>query len=100
MKRCFDFLVTLLSLLFLALPLLMAVDGDAADLVRQSNCGLIAESENSQSIADATESLANMPLKELRNMGTRASQFYQSNLGLKVGVNKFSIIFKTLAGRV
>ncbi len=81
-------------------PLLMAVDGDAADLVRQSNCGLIAESENSQSIADATESLANMPLKELRNMGTRASQFYQSNLGLKVGVNKFSIIFKTLAGRV
>ena len=81
-------------------PLLMAVNGDAADLVRQSNCGLIAESENPQSIADTAESLACMPLKELQNMGARASQFYQSNLGLKVGVNKFGIIFKALAGRV
>jgi glycosyltransferase involved in cell wall biosynthesis len=74
-------------------PLLMAVDGDAADLVRQSNCGLIAESENSQSIADAAESLANMCSSDLQNMGERASQFYQDNLGIKVGVIKFSFIF-------
>ena len=81
-------------------PLLMAVDGDAADLVRKSNCGLIAESENAESIADAAESLANMCSSELQNMGVRASQFYQDNLGVKVGVTKFSAIFKTLAGRI
>jgi colanic acid biosynthesis glycosyl transferase WcaI len=81
-------------------PLLMALNGDAANLVRQSNCGLIAESENSQSIADAAESLANMGSSDLQNMGVRASQFYQENLGIKVGVNKFSRLFKTLAGRV
>jgi colanic acid biosynthesis glycosyl transferase WcaI len=80
-------------------PLIMAVDGDAADLVRQSNCGLIAESENSQSIANAAESLANMCSSDLQNMGERASQFYQNNLGVKVGVTKFSAIFKTLAGQ-
>lgn len=81
-------------------PLLMAVNGDAADLVRQSNCGLIAESENPQSIADAAQSLANMCSSDLQNMGARASQFYQENLGIKVGVNKFSTIFKTLAGEI
>lgn len=81
-------------------PLLMAVDGDAADLVRQADCGLIAESENSQSIANAAESLANMNASDLQAMGVRATQFYQKNLGIKVGVSKFSIIFKTLAGRV
>jgi glycosyltransferase involved in cell wall biosynthesis len=81
-------------------PLLMAVDGDAADLVRQSNCGLIAESENSQSIANAAESLANMCSSDLQNMGERASQFYQDNLGIKVGVTKFSAVFKTLIGRI
>jgi hypothetical protein len=78
----------------------MAVDGDAADLVRQSNCGLIAESENSQSIADAAESLANMCSSDLQNMGERASQFYRDHLGLKVGVSKFSAIFKNLAVRI
>jgi glycosyltransferase involved in cell wall biosynthesis len=78
-------------------PLLMAVDGDAADLVRKSKCGFIAESENPQSIADAAESLANLHSSELQNMGARASHFYQENLGIKVGVNKFSTIFRTLA---
>lgn len=81
-------------------PLLMAVDGDSADLVKQANCGLIAKSENSQSIADAAESLANMCSSDLQNMGERASQFYEENLAMKVGVNKFSVIFKTLAGHV
>ncbi len=77
-------------------PLLMAVDGDAADLVRKSNCGLIAESENPISIADAAESFAHMLPKDLEDMGERASKFYKENLGLKVGVSKFSIIFKEL----
>jgi glycosyltransferase involved in cell wall biosynthesis len=78
-------------------PLLMAVHGDAADLVKNSNCGLTAESEKPESIADAAEALAKIPPDDLRDMGERASQFYQENLAINVGVNKFSIIFKALA---
>jgi glycosyltransferase involved in cell wall biosynthesis len=80
-------------------PLLMAVNGDAADLVTQSNSGVIAESENPLALADAAQRLASMPLVELQAMGNRARQFYQEQLGLAVGACRFGVIFKALANR-
>ena len=78
-------------------PLLMAVNGDAADLVTQSNSGLTAESENPVTLADSAQRLADMPLAELQAMGVRAQQFYQERLGLRVGAGRFGAIFKALA---
>jgi len=80
-------------------PLLMAVNGDAADLVTQSNSGLTAESENPLALADAAQRLADMPLDQLQAMGKRARQFYQERLGLAVGAGRFGDIFKALANR-
>lgn len=80
-------------------PLLMAVNGDAADLVKQSNSGLTAESENASSMAVAAQQLADMPLADLQAMGTRARRFYQERLGLKMGADRFGAIFNALAKR-
>jgi colanic acid biosynthesis glycosyl transferase WcaI len=80
-------------------PLLMAVNGDAADLVKQSNSGLTAESENPVALADAAQRLADMPTFELEAMGNRAREFYREHLGLAVGASRFGDIFKTLANR-
>ncbi len=80
-------------------PLLMAVNGDAADLVTQSNSGVTAESENPVVLADAAQRLADMPLDQLHAMGKRARQFYKERLGLAVGAGRFGDIFKTLASR-
>ncbi len=80
-------------------PLLMAVNGDSADLVTQSNSGMTAESENPVALADAAQSLANMPLDQLQAMGSRARQFYQERLGLAVGAGRFGDIFNALASR-
>jgi colanic acid biosynthesis glycosyl transferase WcaI len=80
-------------------PLLMAVNGDAADLVTQSNSGLTAESENPVALADAAQRLADMPLHQLHAMGSRARQFYQERLGLAVGAGRFGEVFKALASR-
>ena len=81
-------------------PLLMAVNGDAADLVRQAKCGLTAESENPQALADAVDALAAMPADELKTMGENASRFYQEALGLQVGVAKFAAVFESLSRKV
>lgn len=81
-------------------PLLMAVNGDAADLVRQAKCGLTAESENPQALADAVDALAAMPADELKTMGENASRFYQEALGLQVGVAKFAAVFESLSHKV
>ncbi len=50
-KRLFDFSISFAALLLLspvffthrALRMLMAVDGDAADLVKKASCGLVAD---------------------------------------------------------
>ena len=75
-------------------PLLMAVDGDAADLVRQSSGGVVAESENPEALARAAEQLAAMPTDALAAMGDKAQRFYREHLALAEGVRKFSEIFK------
>lgn len=81
-------------------PLLMAVNGDAADLVRQAKCGLTAESENPQALADAVDALAAMPADELIMMGENASLYYREALGLQVGAAKFAAVFESLSRKV
>ncbi len=74
-------------------PLLMAVDGDAADLVRQSGGGVVAESEHAEGLARAAEQLAAMPADALAAMGEKAQRFYRGHLALAEGVGKFGNIF-------
>ncbi len=78
-------------------PLLMAVNGDAADLVRQSGGGVLAESENPEALARAAEALANSSPDALANMGQQARNFYREHLALAVGVARFGSAFKRLA---
>lgn len=77
-------------------PLLMAVDGDAADLVRQSGGGVVAESENAQALAQAAEQLASSAPYELASMGQNAQRFYREHLALAVGAGRFGALFRRL----
>ena len=78
-------------------PILMAVDGEAADLVNRANCGVIAESENAEAICSAAESLAQLSTVQLAELGKRAHTYYQEVLALSIGVAKFGTIFNRLA---
>lgn len=77
-------------------PLLMAVNGDAANLVRLSGGGVTAQPEHPESIADAAECLANMPTSELHEMGRQAKRYYDQKLSVQVGVTHFAIIFNKI----
>lgn len=78
-------------------PLLMAVDGDAAQLVKDADCGVIAESENPESIADAAIKLYSISYSERSAMGDRGRKYYESYLSLSAGVDKIANVFKTIA---
>lgn len=78
-------------------PLLMAVDGDAADLVRHSGCGVVAESENAAGLAHAAEALSEAGPEALAAMGTQAQQFYTQHLAQTMGVGRFGELFRQLA---
>ena len=77
-------------------PLLMAVDGDAADLVRQSGGGMVAGSENAEALAEAAEALAGTAPQTLAAMGQQAQQFYRKHLALAVGVGRFGTVFRQI----
>jgi colanic acid biosynthesis glycosyl transferase WcaI len=77
-------------------PLLMAVDGDACDLVRQSDGGIIAESQNPKELAWAAERLAALDYGQLIQLGENSRKYYWEHLSLRVGTGKFAEIFKRL----
>lgn len=77
-------------------PIIMAVDGDAADLVRMSGGGVVANSENPENLASAAECMALLSKEDLSAMGEKARTYYINNLSLEVGVKKFSNAFEHL----
>ena len=81
-------------------PLLMAVDGDAGDLVARSGGGTATESENPETLSIAAESLAALSAEELRRMGDGAKRFYQDYLALAVGAASFGAIFRRLTSNI
>lgn len=80
-------------------PILMAVDGNAADLVRRSQSGVIAKSGDAISIADASIQLFRATGSERAVMAENGMIFYKRDLSLVRGVEKFGSIFKSLANR-
>jgi colanic acid biosynthesis glycosyl transferase WcaI len=77
-------------------PLLMAVDGDASDLVHQSDGGITTESQNPKELAQAAERLAALDHSQLIQLGENSRKYYYEHLSLAVGAGKFAEIFKRL----
>lgn len=78
-------------------PIVMAVAGDAAALVRDSGGGMAAEPENAESIAAAIMALRAMGPDALKRMGRAGADFYWRQLSLRVGLDKFSAVFHRVA---
>ncbi len=79
-------------------PIIMAVRGDAADLVERAGGGINCLPDNAQSIADAVEQLVSMDKEQLKKMGRNGAEFYQKEMALSVGTQKFEELFVAVAG--
>jgi colanic acid biosynthesis glycosyl transferase WcaI len=76
-----------------AKPILVAVAGNATSIIEEAQCGLVAEPENPQSIANAAILLANMSATELATMGKAGRGFYDAKMSIDVGVASFIKLF-------
>ena len=75
-------------------PLLMAVAGDAAEIVKEAKCGRIAISEDAISIKESILDIYHLSNVEQQQLGLNARNFYDEKLSLKSGVQQFVEIFE------
>jgi colanic acid biosynthesis glycosyl transferase WcaI len=81
-------------------PILMAVRGDAAELVTRANAGVACSPEDPANIADSIHQMYAMPRSELQEMGKNGRRFYLNELCLTVGVQRFEQLFKSASESV
>jgi glycosyltransferase involved in cell wall biosynthesis len=81
--------------LFAGKPILMAVRGEAAELIRNAKAGVCAEPQNPSSIAAAATSL----VSDRGNwgvMGENGIQFYKEKMSMRVGVAKIAALLESI----
>jgi glycosyltransferase involved in cell wall biosynthesis len=76
-------------------PVLMAVTGDAANLVTQSGGGLVCEPEKPSSIAQTVARFAAMSPEQRRSMGENGCCYYRRHMSFRLGVDRFEELFRT-----
>lgn len=74
-------------------PIIMAMRGNAADLVRAAGAGVVCEPDNPQEMMNAIKLLFEMPAGEFRKKGESGHNYYMNNLSLKEGTKKFERLF-------
>lgn len=81
-------------------PILMAVAGEAADIVAAAEAGVAARPCDPASIADAALELARCGGDRLNKMGDAARSYYASNMSQKNGVSAVSRVLRHVTSRV
>lgn len=77
-------------------PILMAVRGDAANLVEKAAAGICCAPEAPESIANAVLALKAIPQAERERMGANGQVFYTRELSLQAGVKRFEELFQRI----
>jgi colanic acid biosynthesis glycosyl transferase WcaI len=75
-------------------PILAGVKGDANDLIQNSNSGICFESQDPRDLARAVYELINSPLEILNKFSDNSRRYYQENLSIEIGSQKFINLFK------
>lgn len=75
-------------------PVLMAVRGDAANIVKEAESGIFCEPENPSKLADAMVKMSTMSKSELNAMGAKGRDYYIKHLSLDVAFESFNEVFQ------
>jgi glycosyltransferase involved in cell wall biosynthesis len=81
-----------------ARPVLMAVNGDAADVVQKAEAGVTCPPGDAARLAEAMVTLADTPRDELEAMGQRGRRFYLDEMSLDIGGRLMDSLLREVAG--
>ena len=82
-------------------PVIMAVDGEAADVVKTANAGIVCVPEDPQSIATAIQQLFALSSGERDELGKNGQRYYRENMSFEIGLRKVMGVYRcALNGQV
>ena len=79
-------------------PIVMAVSGEAAELVDRAGAGIRCRPGDPESIARASLAIYRLPKDERTELGRRGRAFYEQNLSLKAAINQLETYLCDVAG--
>jgi lipopolysaccharide/colanic/teichoic acid biosynthesis glycosyltransferase len=75
-------------------PILMGVEGDAADMVRSAGAGIAFEPQSAASLAAAVRQMVELTPAQRQAMGDAGAAYYRKNLSLAVGAERFASLLE------
>ena len=75
-------------------PVLMAVKGDASDIIKEAKAGAIAQPDDAESILEAINYLYHSSSSELMQMGENSKKYYIDEMSLEKSCKKFIEVFE------
>ena len=79
----------LFDYMYSAKPIIYAIDSGKNNIVNLANCGISAEAQNSQSIANAIQDLYNMPKEQREELGKRGKEYVLEHFTYEKLADKF-----------
>lgn len=80
-------------------PIIMAVPGDAANLIARSGGGLVVPPQDPDALARTVVRLADLPAAALEGVGANARKFYDENLSFDRGTLGIAAVLSSAARR-
>jgi glycosyltransferase involved in cell wall biosynthesis len=79
-------------------PIIMAVDGDAADIIRRAGAGLTVPPEQPEALAQAVVRMYETPRDERERIGASGREYYIQEMCMDAGADRMARLFQGLRG--
>jgi len=83
--------------LYVGKPIIVAMRGDAAELVQKAGAGLLCSPDDPEEMMNAIRTMYEMPESERRKMGERGHCYYLNCLSFDQGVQSFELVMSRLS---
>ncbi len=82
--------------LFMGKPIIMAVAGDAANLIKDAGAGISCQPDHADSLVKAVERFAKMSAIEREKIGLAGAEYYRHHMAMAIGLRRFVDRFEEL----
>jgi glycosyltransferase involved in cell wall biosynthesis len=76
-------------------PVVAMIDGEANDIIKESNCGLVAKAGDFKKLAEYIEELSNLSKVELNRLGKNGHEYYHEYFSRKSAISKIEGIINS-----